>query len=178
MSGPVYDFTCTTCDFSSSYASGKGAVVYQVPDGSVVHVPWDTAWCSHCQTIQRSQQGLSSCEIEGEVGRLESSLPRRRSRIVRLSRGADAYEDRAREELRTKRQLLAILRGRNSLNACMVCGCADVQPMDWGLANDTPRILPYSHPGCSGQLMVSQVMIIAWQRRPPDVLTPIFAEHP
>jgi hypothetical protein len=75
MSGAVYDFTCTRCDFKGSYSSGRGAFVYRTRDGSAAAAPWGTAWCASCGTIRRIQTGLSVATLEAEYQRLER-MPR------------------------------------------------------------------------------------------------------
>lgn len=174
MSAPVYDFTCTACDFKGSYVSGTGRVVYQVPDGSMIDVPWTTAWCSRCGTIRRIQSAVSAAELEAECHRLESVPPRKRSFWDILFRRDDPTANLRRQQLREKQQLLAVLNGCDSLNACLRCGSADVQLMRWGEADETPRPTGYLHPGCGGELLVSSEVRLAWQQRPPVVLAPVF----
>ena len=146
MSAPVYEFACTAWDFSGFYASGTGARVYLLADGSGGDVPWDTGWCSNCQTVRRIQRGMSPSELEAECGRLETE------------------------------KLLAVLGGRTSLNACEHCRCTAIEIMHWEAAGPSPTVLPYLHPGCGGQLMVKVEMHIGWEYGAPLVLAPVFAD--
>jgi hypothetical protein len=171
---PVYDFTCTVCDFEGSYASGTGRVVYQVCGGSIIDVPWTTAWCSRCGTIRRIQRALSAAELQSECQRLESLPPRKRRFWHVLFRHDDRTATRCCRQLREKQQLLALLGGRDSLNACLRCGSAEVQVMDWPRADETQRPIGHLHPGCGGELLVSSELRVAWQERPPDVVAPVF----
>lgn len=91
MSGAVYSFTCTRCDFEGSYSSGRGAFVYRSPDGLTVAIPWSTAWCASCGTIRRVQTGFSVATLEAECQRLEQQTSQQKgSLLTRLFHGEDS----------------------------------------------------------------------------------------
>ena len=177
MSAPVYDFTCTRCVFEGSYASGSGAHVYRSAQGRDVHVPSSTAWCAGCGTIRRIQNGLSITALQAECDRLKRMLPRKRSLLARLFRREESEAIRRRKQVQVNEQLLAALGGHDSADACLSCGGTDVQRIDWGAADETPRPISHSHPGCGGHLLVSTQLRIAWHRR-TVVVAPVFAEAP
>jgi hypothetical protein len=180
MSAPVYEFTCTACHFNGLYASGTGERVYLLPDGSSVHVPWDTGWCSHCQTIRSIQRGMSPPELEAECRRLETEAASdHRGKVgnweALIHRLTVEYPLTS-GDLDRGRKLLALLAGRTSLNACEHCRCTAVEIMHWGTTGPSPTVLPYSHPECGGQLMVKEGMRISWAYGAPLVLAPVFAD--
>ena len=126
MSAPVYEFTCTACDFNGLYASGTGERVYLLPDGSSVPVPWDTGWCSNCQTIRRIQRGMSPPELEAECGRLKMETKSKHGREVgnwkRLIHRLTVEYPLTSCDLDRGRKLLAVLAGRTSLMHASTAG--------------------------------------------------------
>ena len=180
MSAPVYEFTCTACDFNGLYPSGTGERVYLLPNGSSVNVPWDTGWCSHCQTIRTIQRGMSPAEVEAECHRLKTEAKSNHRREVS---NWEALIHRFTVEhpliicdLKNGRKLLALLAGRTTLNACEHCRCTAVEIMHWETTGSSPTVLPYLHPGCGGQLMVKKGMRVMWTKGAPLVLVPVFAD--
>jgi hypothetical protein len=180
MSAPVYEFTCTACDFDGCYASGTGARVYLLPDGSNVDVPWDTGWCSHCQTIRRIQRGMSPSEVETECHKLKTEAKPDHNRRVG---DWDALIHRHTVEypltscdLKRGQKLLAVLGGRTALSACEHCRSTAVEIMHWGETGPSPTVLPHLHSGCGGQLMVKEGIRISWNPGAPLVLAPVFAD--
>jgi hypothetical protein len=180
MSAPVYEFTCSACDFNGLYASGTGERVYLLPDGANVHVPWDTGWCSNCQTIRRIQRGMSPAEVEAECRKVKAEAKSKHRREVS---NLEALFPRFTVEysltiydLKNGRKLLALLAGRTTLNACEHCGCTAVEIMHWETTGSSPTVLAYFHPGCSGQLIVKAGMWIMWAHGAPIVLAPVFTD--
>jgi hypothetical protein len=180
MSAPVYEFTCTACDFDGCYASGTGARVYLLPDGSNVNVPWDTGWCSQCQTIRRIQRGISPVEVEAECHKLKTEPKPDHDRkmgdwfasIRRITVDFPlTYGD-----LEDGQKLLALLGGRTALNACQHCRSTAVEIMHLGETGPAPTVLPHLHPGCGGRLMVKEGLRISWTPGAPLVLAPVFAD--
>jgi hypothetical protein len=177
MSAPSYQFTCTKCDFEGGYAYGRGGYVYRLPDGETVYARRAVGWCSDCRTIMDIHAGISPAELEQECSGLQASLPPKpRSFLSRLFTKCDDWEaEHARSEIREKKQLLTLLDGRTALPACMLCGCTSVQPMDLDADGET-ILLPYTHPGCGGQFIMTESLRIAWQLRDPEVIEPVFAD--
>src|SRR5262249_25280314 len=79
-------------------------------------------------------------------------------------------------DLERGQKLLAMLGGRTALNACEYCRSTAVEIMHWGEVGPSPTMLPYSHPGCGGQLTVKEGMRIIWPHGAPLVLAPVFAD--
>ena len=180
MSAPVYEFTCTACDFNGFYASGTGERVYLLPDGSNVNVPWDTGWCSNCQTIRMIQRGMSPADIEAECHRLKTETKVRHDRkvdgfLAAIHRLTIEYP-LTYSDLKRGQKLLALLGGRTALNACEHCRSTAVEIMHWGETGLSPTVLPHLHPSCGGQLMVKDGMRIMWNHGAPLVLAPVFAD--
>jgi hypothetical protein len=180
MSAPVYEFTCTACDFNGCYASGTGARVYLLTDGSNVNVPWDTGWCGQCQTIRRIQRGMSPAEVEGECQKLKMEAKSEQNQKVgdwfALIHGQTVEFPLTYGDLKRGQKLLALLRGRTALNACEHCRSTAVEIMHWGETGTSPIVLPYLHPGCGGQLLVKEGIWISWNPGAPLVLAPVFAD--
>ena len=180
MSAPVYEFTCTLCDFNGVYPTGTGGRVYLLPNGSSVYVPLDRGWCSHCQTIRTIQRGMSPAEVEAECRRLKTEAKSKHRREVSdfeaLIHGFTVEYPLTIYGLKNGRKLLALLAGRTTLNACEHCRCTAVEIMHWGTTSSQITFLPYMHPGCGGKLMVTSKMRIMWARGAPLVLAPVFAD--
>jgi hypothetical protein len=181
MSAPVYEFTCTACDFNGQYASGTGERVYLMPDGSNVSVPWDTGWCSQCQTIRRIQRGMSPADVEAECHKLKTEA--KPNHDQKIGDGFAAAIHRLTVEfplthcdLKCGEKLLGLLAGRTLLNACEHCRSTAVEIMHWGETSATPTVLPHLHPGCGGYFMVKAEMWISWAHGAPLVLAPVFAD--
>ncbi|MGI8437667.1 MAG: hypothetical protein ACR2NX_12325 [Chthoniobacterales bacterium] len=177
MSAPLYQFTCTKCDFEGRYAFGRGGYVYRLPDGSRAYVPRVVGWCSDCQTIMAIQSGISLSKLEQQCRTLEASLPPKpRPFLSRLfAKREDWKTQHMRSEIREKQQLLTLLDGRTALAACMLCGCTSVTPMELDAKCET-TLLPYPHPGCGGRLIMTESARIAWQLRDPEIIEPVFAD--
>src|SRR5215467_1321455 len=151
MSAPVYEFTCTACDFDGFYLSGTGERVYLLPDGSTVQVPWDTGWCSNCQTIRSIQRGMSPAEVEAECQKLKTEANSDHNQKVgdweALIRRLTVEFPLTYGHLKRGQKLLAVLGGRTALSACEYCRSTAVEIIHWGEAGPLPTVLPYSHPG-------------------------------
>jgi hypothetical protein len=171
MSAPGSRFTCTNCDFQTEWHPGRGAYVYGLRDGTTVYAPRGLGWCAACRTIQDILLGLSPAVLQDECAIRRKRLPAKRltvwSRL--LGQREDSATARNRYRLEEKEKFLSVLAGRKSVSKCVRCGSTNVALIERPfLKGIEKQPLPYIHPGCIGQLMISETEYSFNFKRVPD----------
>jgi hypothetical protein len=149
-------FFCTNCNFEATHPfDGSLIYYYKNSGGDVIYAPTGVGWCSDCNTIVPIQLGISNRILNNEILDSEKQLEKiNQNFFSKILQSRKGIQKGIAFSIKKKRDLLSVLNGNDSIQACLKCNGANVV----SLSEDNGKVVlsnksPFIH-SCGGDIQM------------------------
>lgn len=164
MSLPLYSITCTRCELNHSFMPYGTSYRYRLDDNSEIHAKTGNGWCMRCDGPEKIQSVLLPDQLQERCENLAYRLTNlEKPKFLGVFRPGLSPQERVelediREEIDWLMKLRQLIGNEVIAARCLKCDSTAVSEFslpDYGCERHSS--LPFTHPGCGGQLLIAEI---------------------